>query len=129
MRYSFDLKILMRSPRRLSASTIVEVVIAMVIMVTVMLVAVSLIGRLSISGIPLVRIRAQAQAETLASQDAGDGKTGESSWDIGGLRYIRKVSLYKDYTDLRRIQVEAFQNGVQLCLVSRLVKVGDEKNL
>jgi hypothetical protein len=115
--------------RRLRASSLMEAVIAMVIMILVFGIAMMIyinVTRLSLS---VRKVRAQAILQDLLYQAAKDRHRDDRVIQVDEFQVEQKVSPFRDLPGLIRIELTAFgENRLQLAQIQQIISNENEEH-
>ena len=114
--------------KRIQASTLLEVIISMVIIMAVFVVAMGIYTKVTLSGISLSKIKAQHYMkriidESIQNRDWEDAVSVDDS-----IEYKKSVSVYAGYEDRILITVEAVQQGRSLGDIKQIVEKQEYEN-
>ncbi len=108
--------------KKLQASTLVEVLIAMVIIMAVFVVAMAIYTRVTGSGYALSSTRSQLQMQQIIRESISSRDWQEQQVEVDSIVYQKTVTAYPGYDDLVVIEVKATQNDQVLGKLRQVVR-------
>ena len=112
--------------RKLRASTLVEVLIAMVIIMAVFVTGIAIYTNVTQSGFSTSRLKAQQEMQKIINESISLKDWEAQELDADSILYKKTVSSYAGYPDLLLIEVKAVQNGRELGELRQIVKGKEE---
>ena len=104
------------------ASTLLEVITAMVIIMVVFVLAVGIYNNVLTSGLSIRKIQARALSEKMIAESVNEENWNDERLITGDLLLEKTVMPYLEYNDLVIITVTAFINNKKLSQVRQIVK-------
>lgn len=108
--------------KRLPASTLVEVLISMVIIMAVFVVAIGIYTKVTQSGFSFSRIEAQQQMKKIMAESIENKDWEDAVITVDSIEYKKNVNPYAGYTDLLLITIDASQQGRKLGVLKLILK-------
>lgn len=112
--------------QKIEASTLVEVLIAMVVIMVVFAVATGVFSNVLNSGISLKKLQAQAQMEVLIKTSREEGMTVDKTINIDSVDY-QLVSRQSEIQGMALLEIKASERGRPLGNMKCLISSGDGK--
>ena|GEM_PF-6718243 len=109
------------TPRRLPASTLVEVTVAAAILVVVFGLALGSLARLSVSGPQQLQLRGQQLAVRVAAETVRTRAWRDYRWHEGTIELSREVDFDPEEPHLLTLRITATAGGRQLAHLQQLV--------
>ena len=107
--------------KRITASTLLEVLIAMVIIMAVFTIAIKVFNNVMASGISFKKVRVHGQLDVLATEARQNGVIGDREIAIDSIVY--SYSIYPSgIENLSQLEIKATENGKLLESIKCLVK-------
>jgi len=107
---------------KVSGSTLIEVVIATVIILAVFTVAIGIFTKVTQSGYSVSRTSARQQMETIIDQSIRDLDYVDEILEADSIDYEKSVVPYSGYDDLLLFQVEARQGATTIGKLQKVVR-------
>lgn len=111
--------------RKLSASTLPEVLISMIVIMTVFTVAITIYVRITSSGVSLTNKQIDGEMNRIISQSIQESDWKEENIIQDSIEYRKAVFPYIDYQNLFVMQVTAFRNEEALGKMRRVVRIDE----
>ncbi|KAA8476142.1 hypothetical protein BDE36_2602 [Arcticibacter tournemirensis] len=108
--------------RKLAASTLIEVLIAMVIIVAVFGMAMGIYTNVTQSGYSISTTQSQQQMQTIIGESISNRDWQDQEVIEDSIRYRKTVSAWPGYDDLVLIEVRANQNGKEMGRLRQVVR-------
>jgi Tfp pilus assembly protein PilV len=112
--------------KKVNASTLIEVLVSMVIIMGVFAVAMGIYIKIMSSGFSLTHKQVQQQMQNIMQQSRENKDFSEGSVKLEDIEYHKKVRTFQSYTDLYLIEVEALQNGKILGTLKQVVRKDED---
>lgn len=112
--------------KKVNASTLMEVLIAMVIIMIVFSIAIAIYGRISNSGVSVNQAKAGEAIEAMIRQTVSNRNYKDEEFDRDGIHYTKTLNAYKEQDDLLQITISAEQNGKILAVHKQVILIKDE---
>lgn len=111
-----------RLNRKVSASTLLEVIISLVIIMAVFTAAIAIYAKISTSELSLSRRQAQQQMQEMI-QEVKEKKDWENeTLQVKDIIYEKEITAYADYSDLYQVKIKAFQNEKLISSMKEVIK-------
>ena len=112
----------------MQASTLIEVVIAMVTIVVVFGITMMIYGNVIRSSVSLKKLRAQAVVNGLMLKlTAGTPELQTTDITLDGLHIIQTVKPYNDEKGLNEVDISAYDGNQQLLITSKQVIIAKQR--
>lgn len=108
---------------KLSASTLLEVIVAMVVILIVFVLATGIYANVIRTSPSVKDQRVQSQATGLIQQSIVDDNWNNEEVVIDSVFYQKTVVQYQNIADLRLMQVVAVEQGKEIGTVRRIIKM------
>lgn len=92
--------------KKAKASTLVEAIVAMVIITAVFFIAMLILTNITARNNPMLRFRAYSEALNTISNSLATGDFDNEEWQLEGLYVEKQILPYKEYKDLRILEVK-----------------------
>ena len=102
--------------RKIKASTIIESIVAMVIITLVLGVALSVLSFVSGRNNPQIRFKAFAEAQRALNNCQNKAGLVDQEWNSEGLRIEKTVGQYREYPGIRLIEIKVYNNSGRLMI-------------
>jgi hypothetical protein len=109
--------------RRLEASTLLEVVISMVIILAVFTLAIGIFTRVTQSGFSFSSAQAMQHSKCVFYESITSGDLDNRVTTVDSIEYKKTVEGYAGHSDIVLMTIEANQSGKSLGTFKRLVRV------
>lgn len=113
---------------KLKASTLLEVIVAMVVILIVFVLATGIYANVLRSSPSVKQQRVKALMTGLIEKSMDEGSWKDQQVVVDSITLVKTVSPYQDYTDLLLLQVMAIEKGKVVGNVKRVVKMEVELN-
>jgi type II secretory pathway pseudopilin PulG len=110
--------------KKVQASSLLEVLVSMVIIMIVFTLAIGVYSKVTNSGISINDKQIQQQMQSIISASGENKEWDNESFEINNINFSKTVSNYNNYTDLYLIEVEAKKNGKVVGELRQIVKKG-----
>ena len=117
----------MTNSLKVSGSTLVEVIVALLIIMITFSAAMMIYVRVTTSSASSTAVRVAAEMESIVQRAEQLQDWGNEQVELDGITYTKTVADYRTFTDLKEIRVDAKQEGRQLNSIRRIVTVGHEQ--
>lgn len=107
---------------KLPASTLIEVLISMVIIMAVFVVGIAVFARVTQSGFSMSRTEAQQQMHKIIQESIANNDWEEQQVIQDSILYVKSVNEYSGYPDLLVIEVNAMQQERNIGTLRQLVR-------
>ncbi|PRY48078.1 hypothetical protein B0I27_11612 [Arcticibacter pallidicorallinus] len=107
---------------KVSGSTLIEVVIATVIILVVFTLAIGIFTKVTQSGYSVSRTLAHQQMESIIDQSIRNQDYEDEVLEADSINYEKIVVLYSGYDDLLLLQVEASQGTTKIGKLRKIVR-------
>lgn len=107
--------------KKLEGSTLIEVLIAMVIIMIVFAIALKVFGNVMSTGVSFKKIQAQNQLHQLSEQVKRNGYIEESAIKIDSVNY-QLLAAPSEIAGISKLEIKASQNGANLGSIKCLFK-------
>ncbi|HEY0056918.1 MAG TPA: hypothetical protein VGB63_16325 [Pedobacter sp.] len=107
---------------RVPASTLLEVIISMVVMMAVFTVAIAIFTKVTQSGYSSSKVEAQQQMQIVMQESIENRDWQNGVLVVDSIEYTKRVSNYTGYADLFLVTLEAKQQDKALGNLIRIVK-------
>ncbi|WP_407427535.1 hypothetical protein [Arcticibacter sp.] len=107
---------------KVSGSTLIEVVIATVIILAVFTVAIGIFTKVTQSGYSVSRTSARQQMEAIIDQSIRDQDYEDEILEADSIDYEKSVVPYSGYDDLLLLKVEARQGATTIGKIQKIVR-------
>ena len=114
--------------KRIQASTLLEVIISMVIMMAVFVVAMGIYTKVTHSGTSLSKVKAQQHMKKIIDESVQNRDWEDAVSVDDSIEYKKSVNVYAGYEDRILITVEAVQEGRSLGDIKRIVEKREDEN-
>ena len=111
---------------KLRASTLVEVLVSMVIILGVFAIAMGIYIKITGSGFSLTQKQVQQQMQSIIQQSREEADFTDAVVKLDDTEYHKRVSRYGQYHDLYNVQVEAIQNGVKVGSLKQVIRKDED---
>jgi len=118
----------LKDKHKVKASSLVEVLVALVIIMAVFVIAMGIYTRVTQSGISLSKMKAQKEMSRIIQESIQNGDFEGQSIERDNIVYEKSVTAYAGFSDIILIEVKADQNGRLLGHLRRLVKHNGKEN-
>jgi Tfp pilus assembly protein PilV len=108
--------------KKLSAATLIEVIISLVIIMAVFVAALALFTKVSLSNISITQIKVTRYMEQLATTIENEKDYSDEILEADSVFYDKKVAPYMDYPDLLLLTITAEQNEKQIGQLKRIIR-------
>ncbi len=115
------------SNSRLTASTLVEVLVAMVVVMIIFSLAMGIVLKVTTSAPSLFRQQANLNIQQILIDSEVSDQPEKEEIMIDSILYIKTVMPYGHYHDLQQIQVTAQKDGTTLARLIRIIPISHEK--
>lgn len=112
--------------RKIKASTLLEVIVAMVVILIVFVLATGIYANVMRSAPSVKQQRVKALMSGLIEKSITESNWGDEEIMIDSISLIKKVLPYQDYADLKLLQVIAIEQDKEIGNVKRIVKIEKE---
>ena len=114
--------------RKIRASSLLEVLIAMVIIMIVFSLAIGIYAKVTASGFSLSDKQIEQEMQRIVAESKKTGDWRDDTFTSGDITYRKAVGRYKDYSDLYLLEVEALKAGKSVGRVREIVKKTADEN-
>jgi competence protein ComGF len=108
--------------KKISASTLPEVLIAMIIIMAVFTVAITIYSRITFSGVSVTDTQAHGVMNQMVINGIEENKWEEQTLVLDSIHYQKSISPYKDFKDLFIFQVTAKREQKTIGTIRQIVK-------
>ncbi len=108
--------------KKLAASTLIEVLIAMVIIMAVFVIAIGIYTNITQSGYSISTTQSQQQMQKIISESISNHDWQDQELEEDSILYRKTVSAWPGYDDLVLIEVRANQNGKEMGILRQVVR-------
>lgn len=115
--------------RKLAAATVPEALVSLVIIMAVFASAMIIHTRVTASGISFASRQIDGVMSRIIKESIDNGQWDSAELEFDSVRYYKTVMAYRASSDLRIIQVLAFQNEKKVGVLKRVVKVRQKPNV
>ncbi|WP_026898452.1 prepilin-type N-terminal cleavage/methylation domain-containing protein [Daejeonella oryzae] len=111
-----------KSTYKVKGSTLIEVVISMVIIVVIFTIAMGIYANILRSSLSVKKYQAQETLNKLMNQSEKSPKTMNQTFNLNDFQISRKISPYRNHTNLLEIHLAAFnQNKEKLAEIRKVI--------
>jgi len=114
--------------RKLEASTLVEVLIAMVIIMAVFVSGMAIFVNVTQSGVSISRLKAQERMSKMMEESVSNADWHDQVVTEDSIFYQKSVVAYPAYPDLLLIEIKAKQNDTDLGEFRQVVKKEEDED-
>ncbi len=114
--------------KRVAASTLLEVIISMVIIMAVFTVAIGIYTKVTQSAFSFSRAGAQQQMKKILQESIENKDFEDAVVQVDSIEYTKTVTAYAGYSDLLYVKIEASQNGQRLAELKQIIKKQEDEN-
>lgn len=107
----------------MAASTLLEVLVSLVIILTVFTISMVIFTNVVTSGFSLNRQRIYSKMENIITESVSTEDYENKEIAMEGTFYQKTVKAYPDAAELMMIHVQAWENGVSVGSITRLVRI------
>jgi hypothetical protein len=105
------LKFVLNEEKKLNASTLVEVLVALVIIMIAFVFGISMFVKITNSSMSLNQIMINKRMEYHLKELPKDTLLLDDTWIEDSVVYERKIELFKDYKDVKKVSISAIKQG------------------
>jgi type II secretory pathway pseudopilin PulG len=111
---------------KIKASTLLEVIVAMVVILIVFVLATGIYANVMRSSPSAKQQKVKALMSGIIEKSITESNWNDEEIMIDSIYLIKKVLPYRDYADLKLLQVNAIEQGKEVGNVKRIVKMEGE---
>lgn len=113
--------------KKIQASTLVETIVAMVIITVIFSIALLIIANIAGRKNPQLRFKAYSEAQNTINNSLSTADFEDEEWQEDGLFIEKRILRYKEYNDLRILDVSIYDNKNRLLVEKKeLIKIANE---
>ena len=112
---------------KIKASTLLEVIVAMVVILIVFVLATGIYANVMRSSPSVKQQRVKAIISGLIAESIAAGNWKDEVIAIDSMAFQKTVTPYQAYPDLRLVQVVAIEQGKEISVVKRVVKMREDE--
>lgn len=114
----------MKAGARIEASSLVEVLVSMIIIVTVFSIAMGIYSNVLRLSLTVKKYQARAILQQESGRPEMIGEDGTQSFTRGNFRIDRQVTIYHDHPGLKQVQLSIFdENNIELATTHKVIYV------